>query len=108
MFASLGKAFAYMKKNIPAVIVALILAAAGAVLTIIGPNKIGQMTTLMQKDFTAPLTSKPFQNSEFFLPSSTLQVACSNILSIILWQPLHCGQPKACAASWRKKSIAFP
>ncbi len=49
MFASLGKAFAYMKKNIPAVIAALILAAAGAVLTIIGPNKIGQMTTLMQE-----------------------------------------------------------
>ena len=49
MFAPLGKVFAYMKNSIPAIIVALILAAAAAVLTIIGPDKIGEMTTLMQK-----------------------------------------------------------
>ena len=49
MFAPLGKVFAYMKNSIPAIMVALILAAAAAVLTIIGPDKIGEMTTLMQK-----------------------------------------------------------
>lgn len=49
MFVSLGKAFSYMKNSIPAVIFALVLAALGAVLTIIGPDKIGQMTTLMQE-----------------------------------------------------------
>lgn len=49
MFAPLGKVFAYMKNSIPAIIVALILVAAAAVLTIIGPDKIGEMTTLMQK-----------------------------------------------------------
>lgn len=49
MFSSLGKTFAYMKKNIPAIICALVLAAVSAVLTIIGPDKIGQMTTLMQE-----------------------------------------------------------
>lgn len=49
MFVSLGKVFNYMKNSIPAVIFALILAALGAVLTIIGPDKIGQMTTLMQE-----------------------------------------------------------
>lgn len=49
MFASLGKAFRYMQKHIPAIIFALVLAAAAAVLTIIGPDKIGEMTTLMQQ-----------------------------------------------------------
>lgn len=49
MFAPLGKVFAYMKNSIPAIMVALILVAAAAVLTIIGPDKIGEMTTLMQK-----------------------------------------------------------
>ncbi len=47
--SSLGKVFGYIKKYIPAVIFALVLAAAGAILTIIGPDKIGQMTTLMQQ-----------------------------------------------------------
>lgn len=49
MFAPLKKAFTYMKGNIPAFVFALILAAAAAILTIIGPDKIGQITTLMQK-----------------------------------------------------------
>ena len=50
MFSSIGKVFQYMRKSIPAVICALVLAAAGAVLTIIGPNKIGRMTTIMQEN----------------------------------------------------------
>lgn len=49
MFSSLKKVFSYMQKYILAVIIALVLAAAGAVLTIIGPDKIGKMTTIMQK-----------------------------------------------------------
>ncbi len=49
LFSSLKKVFAYMKKSVPAVIVALVLAAVGAVLTIIGPDKIGEMTTIMQE-----------------------------------------------------------
>jgi len=48
-FAALGKAFDYMKSSIPAVVISMILAAAAAVLTIIGPDKIGEMTTHMQK-----------------------------------------------------------
>lgn len=39
----------YAKKNVPAVIFALLLSAAGAILTIVGPNKIGEITTLMQQ-----------------------------------------------------------
>jgi len=48
-FASLGKVFAYMKGYIPIIVFALVLAALGAVLTIIGPDKIGEMTTIMQQ-----------------------------------------------------------
>lgn len=44
-----GKLAAYAKKSVPAVITAMILSAMGAVLTIIGPNKIGKMTTVMQQ-----------------------------------------------------------
>lgn len=48
MLSSLKKVFTYMKKSVPAVIFALLLAAAGAVLSIIGPDKIGEMTTIMK------------------------------------------------------------
>lgn len=48
MFSSLKKVFEYIK-NVPAVVAALILAAIGAVLTILGPDKIGKMTTVMQE-----------------------------------------------------------
>ena len=47
-FSALGEAFRYMKQHIPMVIFALILAALGAILTIIGPDKIGQITDLMK------------------------------------------------------------
>lgn len=49
IFASLGKAFAYMKSSIPVIVFALVLAAVGAVLTIVGPYRIGKITTLMQE-----------------------------------------------------------
>lgn len=49
ILASSGKIFLYMKKSLHAVVFALVLAAFAAVLTIIGPDKIGRMTTLMQE-----------------------------------------------------------
>lgn len=49
MISSLRKVFGYIKKNMPVVILAMILAAIGAILTIVGPDKIGKMTTLMQE-----------------------------------------------------------
>lgn len=49
MFISIKKVFQYMRKSIPAVVSALVLSAVSAVLTIIGPNKIGEMTTIMQE-----------------------------------------------------------
>lgn len=49
LMPSIKKVFKYMRNAVPAIIVALILAAASAVLTIIGPDHIGQMSNEMQK-----------------------------------------------------------
>lgn len=46
--SSLTKVFACVKKSVPAVCFALVLSALSSVLTIIGPNKIGQITTIIQ------------------------------------------------------------
>ena len=48
-FKSLGKMFAYCKPYIPAIIISIICAVVGAVTTILGPEKIGELTTLIQK-----------------------------------------------------------
>ena len=48
MFSALGKVFSYMKKKVPMIIFAMILAICGAILTIVGPGKIGEITNLMQ------------------------------------------------------------
>lgn len=47
--SSLGKVFSYMKGSAAVIILSLVLAATSAVLTIVGPDKIGKMTTLMQE-----------------------------------------------------------
>ena len=49
------KVFGYMKSKIPVVIFALVLAALGAVLTIIGPDKIGEMTDIMKEGLTGKM-----------------------------------------------------
>lgn len=67
MFESLKKVFAYMKKSIPAVITALVLAAAGAVMTIIGPDKIGQMTTIMKDGLYGQIDFKAITRLGIFL-----------------------------------------
>lgn len=54
-FSSMGKVASYMKSSIPVVIFALILAALGSVLTIIGPDQIGKITNLMQAGLTGPI-----------------------------------------------------
>lgn len=48
VFDALGKVFRYMRQYKVIVVFALIMAALGAVLTIVGPNKIGEMTDLMR------------------------------------------------------------
>jgi len=48
-----GRLIAYCKNYIPAVVISLILAAAGTVLTIIGPDQIGKMTNEIEKAIVA-------------------------------------------------------
>ena len=52
---SIKKVFSYMQSSVPAIIIALILAAVSAVLTIIGPDRIGQMSNEMQKGLFAQI-----------------------------------------------------
>ncbi len=47
--ASLKQVFAYMKGSAYLVFIALVLAAISAIITIITPNKVGEITTLMQE-----------------------------------------------------------
>ena len=47
--AALGKTAAYVKGGVGVIAFALVLAALGAILTIIGPDKIGQITNLMSE-----------------------------------------------------------
>ena len=47
VFASMRKVFSYMKKRIPWIVVALILAIASAALAIMGPDMIGAITDIM-------------------------------------------------------------
>lgn len=58
IFDALKKVFKYMKKSIPAVIVALVLAAVSAIFTIIGPDKIGEMTNYMQEGLSGEINMK--------------------------------------------------
>lgn len=55
LFASMGKIFAYLKSSKYIVFLALILAALGAVLTIVGPNQIGKITDYMSEALTGPV-----------------------------------------------------
>ncbi len=67
LFTSTGKVFKYMKKSILAVLCALILAALSAVLTIIGPNKIGEITNLMKNGLYSDIDLEAISKLGIFL-----------------------------------------
>lgn len=67
IFSALNKSFNYMKKDIPLIIFSLILAGLGAVLTIIGPSKIGQMTTLMEEGLGGTIDMRAIAKIGIFL-----------------------------------------
>lgn len=48
MKSALGKVLRYMRRYVVFIVIALVLAAMGAVLTIIGPDQIGKITAVMQ------------------------------------------------------------
>ncbi len=80
LITSLGKVFQYMKNSIPAIVFSLILAAAGAVLTIIGPDKIGEMTTLMQQGLYGEIDFKAITELGVFLVIIYLASAVFNFV----------------------------
>ena len=53
--SSMKKVFAYMKRRVPLILFAMVLAIAGAILTIIGPDMIGKMTGLMEEGLTGSI-----------------------------------------------------
>lgn len=67
LFASLGKAFGYMKKKVPLIVFAMILAVCGAILTIIGPGQIGEMTNLMEAGLTGSIDMQAIGRVGIFL-----------------------------------------
>lgn len=77
-----------MKDSIPAVICALVLSALGAVLTIIGPDKIGQMTTIMQEGLLGEIDLARISKLGIFLLtiyilSSVFQYVVNFIMSTV-------------------------
>lgn len=48
---ALGKLYGFIKPFIVPIIVALLFAVAGTVLNLIGPNKLGDLTNLIQASF---------------------------------------------------------
>ena len=48
MFSSLGKVFVYMNKYKFLVVLSLLLAGLGALLTLVGPNQVGKITDYLQ------------------------------------------------------------
>lgn len=88
MFSSLNNVFKYMNKSVYAVICALILAAASAVLTIIGPNKIGEMTTLMEQGLYGDIDLRAIAHlgiilAAIYLTSSLFQYVVHYILATV-------------------------
>ncbi len=49
LYSAMKKSASYMRSRLPLVALALVLAAASAVITIIGPDKIGEITTLISE-----------------------------------------------------------
>ena len=67
LFASLGKAFGYMRKKVPLIVFAMILAVCGAILTIIGPGQIGEMANLMEAGLTGSIDMQAIGRVGIFL-----------------------------------------
>ena len=64
---ALTKTFNYMKGSIGVIILALILACFSAVLTIIGPNKIGDITNLIANGFATGINVEEITKISIFL-----------------------------------------
>ncbi|NEG89917.1 ABC transporter ATP-binding protein [Bifidobacterium aerophilum] len=60
---SMGKLVRFCRKYIPAIIIALVLGAAGTICQIVGPDKLKDMTNEITKGLPALVNGKPVMNS---------------------------------------------
>ena len=67
MFAPLSKVFAYMNKYKFLIILSLILAGLGALLTLIGPNQVGKITDYLQAGLTGQVDMPAIAKIAIFL-----------------------------------------
>ena len=79
---ALAKTFNYMKGSIGVIILALILACFSAVLTIIGPNKIGDITNLIANGFATGINVEEITKISIFL----IIIYCSGALFTFIQQ----------------------
>ena len=79
---ALAKTFNYMKGSIGVIILALILACFSAVLTIIGPNKIGDITNLIANGFATGINVEEITKISIFL----IIIYCSGVLFTFIQQ----------------------
>lgn len=72
-----------MKGSVGIVAVALVLAALGAVLTIIGPDKVGEITDLIADGLMTGIDLKAVARVGIFLGRYIFQARCSHSFSSI-------------------------
>ena len=82
MASAMKKIIEYMKGSVGIVAVALVLAALGAVLTIIGPDKVGEITDLIADGLMTGIDLKAVAR-EFSLERYIFQARCSHSFSSI-------------------------
>ena len=93
--AAMGRSAAYMKSSVVFVLLALLFAVASAVITIIGPDKVGEIATIMSdglfgKIDLAAIAKIGVNKTSSFIGVSTIVSILAGALA--LGEPLHIGQ----------------
>ena len=96
----------YLHGDIGVVILALVLAALSAVMTIIGPNKIGDMATIMSDGLLGGIDLGKIAKIGIFLAAIYLLSALFGFVQHYIMAVVTLKCPTVCAASFRKRSTA--
>ena len=76
----------YCKSYLPVVIIALICAAGGTVLTLLGPDKLSEMTKEIGKGLVTGVDMDAVSKIGFTLIAFMCAVLCCHLVSSGLWQ----------------------
>ena len=96
---SIKKLFLYVRQYLPSIVIALIMAAFGAIATIVGPNKISDLMDIITKGVT---TIKGVDMSQFVHIATTLIcIYCSGAVANYLQQFLMSGMTQKTSKSLR-------